>query len=89
MMIPFFMIDHTSPYSSATRFSLIARSICAEILEKWHDHVTEDDLDRVHVVQMEDQRDLDIIEVVTFDDAVIGSLDRAITGNDLPFLSRL
>ena len=89
MLTPFFFVNQTSPRCSSTQFEGTARSICADILDKYEDQVTEDDLDRVSIVQMEDQRDFDIVEVVTFDDAVIGSLDRAITGNDLPFLSRL
>lgn len=89
MLTPFFFVNQTSPRCSSTQFEGTARSICADILDKREHEVTEADLDRVTIAQMEDQRDLDIIEAVLFDDMIVGSLDRAITGNDLPFLSRL
>ena len=89
MLTPFFFLNQTSPRCSSTKFEGTARSICADILDKREDQVTEDDLDRVTIAQMEDQRDFDIVEAVLFDDMVVGSLDRAITSYDLTYLSRL
>lgn len=89
MLTPFFFLDQTSPRSSAMNFEGNARSICADILNKWEDEVDEDDLDRVTIVQMERQTDGELIDAVMFDDAIVGSLDRPIPADELPLWSRL
>lgn len=67
----------------------ILQSVVAEILDKDEDSVTEADMDRIDVVEMEDHRDGDLWDVVMFDDAICGRFNGPITDADLGLLSRL
>ena len=64
----------------------ILRSVIADALNKRENDVTDADMDRIDVVEMEDLRDGDVWSVVTLDDAIIGRMDGPITMADLAFL---